>query len=157
MNNTIEFKKSLAVYCVDNYIFYELPHDENFIKNEGIAMNHCLAYDYCNYCRRMKNKEIAVYSMTNVLSNTPVVDIEVALTKSSYGGTVDSPTVSQIRGVANECPPKDEYLIPLMKFFKEYGYKHNWQLVHKIKNFDSQIDGILTTERYNLLLGIIRV
>ena len=44
-----------------------------------------------------------------------------------------------------------------MKFFKEYGDKNNWQLIHKIKNFDSQIDGILTTERYNLLLGLIRV
>lgn len=90
--------------------------------------------------------------MTDKTTNMPVVDIEVALVASSYGGPVDSPTVTQIRGMRNQCPPKDDYIPSLMEFFNTYG--RGWKLHgHGVKNFDYQMDGQLLVERWEELKG----
>lgn len=145
----INYKKRNSVFSDDEYIFYELPCSEEFIRQEGILMEHCLEYANNDYCRRMIAGEIKVFSMTNKHTNMPVVDIEVAFTKSSYGGPVSKPTVSQIRGIRNECPPKDDYIPSLIKFFESYG--RDWIVQTDIKNFDGQTDGIILYKRWNEL------
>lgn len=144
----IEDKIKMKVFEHGNYIFYPLPLDEEFIRREGWDMQHCLAFCQKDYCNRMRDKKIEVYSMTDKTTNMPVVDIEVALVDSSYGGPVDGPTVTQIRGMRNQCPPKDDYIPSLMEFFKNYG--EGWKLGgHGVKNFDYQMDGELLLERWN--------
>lgn len=148
--DNIEFKRNLAVFADGNYIFYPLPFDEEFIRREGVAMDHCLSFAHFDYCRRMRNGEIIVYSMTDVVTNTPVVDIELALTKSSYGGPVTKPSVTQIRGVRNELPPRNEYLDSLIHFLSFYGI--DWQVEsHGVKNFDSKCDGDVLFDHYRKL------
>lgn len=143
----LEEKMGHAVYRSGDYLFLRLPADEEFVRREGWDMSHCLAVCQVDYCRRMRAGEIEVYSMTHIPTNTPVVDIEVALTKSSYGGPVDRPTVSQIRGVANQCPPKDDLLPDLISFLKSFG--SSWKLgSHGVRNFDSQLDGDLVMRRW---------
>jgi hypothetical protein len=114
-------------------------------------MRHCLAVAYSDYCRRMRAGEIEVYSLTHHPTNMPVVDIEVALTRSSYGGPVDgptvSPTVSQIRGIANQCPPDDSFLPHLMEFLRIAGSR--WKIEgHSVGTFDGKCDGDLVTGRW---------
>jgi hypothetical protein len=71
----------------------------------------------------------------------------VALTRSSYGGPVDGPTVSQIRGVANQCPPDDSFLPHLMEFFRTFG--SGWKIEgHRVGNFDCRCDGDLVMGRW---------
>lgn len=148
----IETKIGLSVFEHGNYIFYPLPLDEEFIRREGWDMQHCLAFCQTDYCNRMRDRKIEVYSMTDKTTNMPVVDIEVALVASSYGGPVDSPTVTQIRGMRNQCPPKDDYIPSLMEFFNTYG--RGWKLHgHGVKNFDYQMDGQLLVERWEELKG----
>lgn len=140
-------KEALASFRSGNYIFYRLPADEEWVRREGWDMSHCLAYCQDDYCRRMRAGEIEVWSMTDAGTNAPVVDIEVALTRSSYGGDVPRPTVSQIRGVANQCPPEDDYLPHIISFFSEVGAGWSVQ-AHGTKNFDSQLDGDLVMRRW---------
>jgi len=143
----IEYKIKNAIFEDGDYIFYPLPHDEEFIRLEGVNMNHCLAYAQKDYCNRMKAGEIIVYSMTDKILNLPVVDIELAITRSSYGGPVVEPTVSQIRGEANELPPNDVFMPSLMKFLQNYGKTWNIES-HGVKNFDYQCDGDVVLARW---------
>jgi hypothetical protein len=145
---SVEEKMRLAQFVSGNYIFYRLPADEEWVRREGWDMSHCLATCQKDYCRRMRAGEIEVWSMTDVGSNTPVVDIEVALTRSSYGGDVPRPTVSQIRGVANQCPPKDDFL-PHIVAFMESPIGSGWDVCgHGVRNFDSRNDGDLVMRRW---------
>ena len=91
--------------------------------------------------------------MTDKRDNRPRVDIEVALTKGSYSSQpITKPTVTQIRGIRNECPPKDEYLLDLMAFLTEYG--SNWLITgHPVRNFDGRTDGDLVLARWQQLQG----
>jgi hypothetical protein len=148
---TLEQKRAYGVYEYGPYLFLKLPVDHDFVRREGINMRHCLASAYPSYCRRMEAKEIEVYSMTDTRDNLPKVDIEVALIKASYSQVkFDKPVVSQIRGPANECPPKDEYLEPLMAFFQNYGKE--WQLTsHGVLNFDGRLDGDVVVARWRQL------
>lgn len=121
-----------------------IPHDEQFIRREGFDMQHCLISAYHSYCERAKAKEIELFSLIDLKDGDPKVDIEVALTISSYSGRVPYPVVFQIRGKRNECPPKAEYIPALMAFFDSYGKQHNWKLFgHGFRNFDGKIDGDL--------------
>lgn len=148
----LEEKMRHGVFNSGEYLFLRLPADEEFVRREGWDMNHCLAVCQDDYCRRMRKGEIEVYSMTHIPTNTPVVDIEVALTRSSYGGSVSRPTVSQIRGVANQCPPKDDLLPDLISFLKSFGA--SWNLGgHGVKNFDSRLDGDIVMRRWAQVEG----
>ena len=111
-------------------------------------MRHCLEVAHHDYSQRMAAGEIEVYSMTDIRYNMPRVDIEVALTKSSYSyNKIEKPSVTQIRGIRNECPPKDEYLPSLMAFFADYG--KGWSLTdHRVANFDGRTDGDLVVKRW---------
>jgi hypothetical protein len=149
---TIEEKMKLASAIIGDYLFYPLPADEEWVRREGWDMSHCLAVCQTDYCRRMKRGEIEVYSMTHIPTNTPVVDIEVALTRSSYGGPVSVPTVSQVRGVANQCPPRDDYLPSLISFKESFGVLWKW-MSHSVKNFDDRNDGDLMMRRWAQLEG----
>lgn len=143
----IERKMELKVFEDGKYVYYPLPADEEWVRREGWDMQHCLAFCQKDYCNRMRDKKIEVYSMTDKTTNMPVVDIEVALTESSYGGPVDKISVTQIRGIRNQCPPRDDYIPSLMEFFKNYG--QDWSLGgHGVKNFDYQMDGELLLERW---------
>lgn len=133
-----------VVYRTGDYAFLKLPEDEEFIRKEGVDMQHCLAWANKDYCQRMRNREIDVYSMTDINTGIPVVDIEVALTRSSYGGPVTRATVTQLRGIRNECPPRDKYLKALDTFFKEYG--SDWEL-RGIRSFDGKFDGEVFLKR----------
>lgn len=127
-----------------------VPATGVFVLEGNILTGNCLSTAYSDYCARMKAGQIEVYSQTRKADNTPVIDIEVALTKSSYGGPVEHPSVTQIRGVANECPPKDEYLPALMEFFENYGKPRSWAVTnHGTRNFDGRTDGDAVTARWN--------
>lgn len=150
---SMDKKMELSRFTSGEYMFYPLPADEEWVRREGWDMSHCLAVCQEDYCRRMRKGEIEVWSMTHIPTNTPVVDIEVAITRSSYGGPVFRPTVSQIRGVANQCPPEDDLLPHIVSFFNsEVGSA--WHVGdHGVKNFDSRLDGDLVMRRWAQLEG----
>jgi hypothetical protein len=144
---SVEDRMPHRVFEFGDFLFLKLPMDEEFIRKEGVDMQHCLAVAQKDYCRRMVSGEIEVYSLTDKRDGFPKVDIEVALTRSSYGGPVQKPVVTQIRGLRNECPPKDEYIPALMAFFEGYG--KDWQLTtHGTRNFDGRLDGDLLVKRW---------
>lgn len=144
---SVDKKMELSRFTSGDYMFYPLPADEEWVRREGWDMSHCLAICQDDYCRRMRKGEIEVWSMTHIPTNTPVVDIEVAITRSSYGGPVFRPTVSQIRGVANQCPPDDDLLPHIVSFLNsEVGSA--WHVGdHGVKNFDRRLDGDLVMRR----------
>jgi hypothetical protein len=143
----LDEKERHEVFRSGDYLFLRLPPDEEFVRREGWDMRHCLAVCQVDYCRRIRQGEIEVYSMTHIPTNRPVVDIEVALTRSSYGGPVPHPTVSQIRGEANQCPPDDDYLPHLVAFFSSFG--SGWKIEsHGVRNFDSRYDGDVVMRRW---------
>jgi len=148
----IPLEKKLAheVFRSGNYVFLKMPQDETFIQREGIDMQHCLAVAHKDYCKRMVNAEIDLFSMTDLTTGLPVVDIEIALTRSSYGGPVKQPTVTQLRGMRNECPPKDAYLPAIAAFFESYG--KDWKLTG-IRSFDGRFDGEEFLRRWNAIKG----
>jgi hypothetical protein len=150
---SLEQKRAHVVYEYGGYIFIKLPEDPDFIRREGIDQEQCLAVAHRDYCERMKKGEIEVYSMTDATTGKPVVDIEVALTKGSYSrAKVERPAVTQVRGIRNEMPPRDEYLEPLMVFFQKYGESKGWQLIgHGVRNFDGRADGEMTLARWQEL------
>jgi len=149
---SVDRKMELSRFTSGDYMFYPLPPDEEWVRREGCDMYHCLAVCQDSYCHRMRMGEIEVWSMTHIPTNTPVVDIEVAITRSSYGGPVSRPTVSQVRGVANQCPPDDELLPHIVSFFNsEVGSA--WHVgEHGVKNFDNQLDGDLVMRRWAALV-----
>jgi hypothetical protein len=136
------------VFRYGDFAVLLIPHDEQFIRREGFDMQHCLISAYHSYCERAKAKEIELFSLIDLKDGDPKVDIEVALTISSYSGRVPHPVVFQIRGKRNECPPKDEYIPALMAFFNSYGKQHDWKLTgHGFRNFDGKVDGDLLVKR----------
>ncbi len=146
---TLDQKRPHVVYEADGYIFLKLPHDPDFIRREGINMQHCLAVAHRDYCERMIGGQIEVYSMADATSGKPVVDIEVALTKPSYNKPVTQPTVTQIRGPRNQLPPDDKLLPALMQFLTVYGKEKGWVLTgHGVTNFDGRTDGDVVIERW---------
>jgi hypothetical protein len=150
----IPLEKKLAheVFRFGNYVFLKMPQEEHFIQREGIDMQHCLAVAHKDYCARMRNAEIDLYSMTDLRDGLPKVDIEVALTRSSYGGPVQQPTVTQLRGMRNECPPKDIFLPAIAAFMESYG--KNWKLTG-IRSFDGRFDGEEFLKRWNTIKGAV--
>lgn len=148
----LEERESHEVHREGDYLFIRIPADEEFVRREGWDMKHCLAICYADYCRRMRLGEIELYSMVHIPTNLPVVDIEVAVTRSPYGGAVTEPTVSQVRGVANQCPPDDRHLPELVGFLQSFG--GGWRLGgHGVRNFDGRIDGDLLMGRWGQLGG----
>lgn len=146
---SLEQKRAHVVFEHGNYVFLKLPHDPDFIRREGISMQHCLSVAHRDYCERMIKGEIEVYSQTDIRDGQPKVDIEVALTKPSYNKAVAKPTVTQIRGPRNELPPKDEHLPSLMAFLEEYGGPRGWTLTgHGVTNFDGRTDGDAVMDRW---------
>jgi len=148
---SLEQKSAHKVYESGDYIFLKLPTDVDFIRREGKDMSHCLNGSHHSYSQRMAAGQIEVYSMTDKRDNKPRVDIEVALTRGSYSSEkVSEPVVTQIRGIRNECPPKDEYLPALMDFLTNYG--KGWKLTgHRVQNFDGTLDGQRVLNRWNQL------
>ncbi len=142
---TLDQKLVHEVFRHGNFVVLRIPEDPDWIQREGYSMRHCLSVAHKSYCERMKKKEIALYSLTDLRDGEPRVDIEVAMLQSSYGGPVTKPTVTQIRGIANQCPPNDEYIEPLIAFFKT----QNWAVSgHGVKNFDGKVDGDLVVKRW---------
>jgi hypothetical protein len=139
------YKHRELVFDFNGYKFYKLPAIPLVLRVEGCFMRHCLATDYESYSRRMAEGEIDIYSMT---LEVPVVDIEVALKRGSYcTERVESPVVTQIRGIANQMPPENKYISAIMKFLSMYG--SNWKLTgHRIHNFDGRLDGDEVLERW---------
>ena len=147
---SLDERQSHEVFRSGEYMFIRMPADEEVVRREGWDMRHCLATHHADYCRRMRQGEIDLYSMVHTPTNLPVVDIEVAITRSSYGGALAGPTVSQIRGVANQCPPDDRYLPDLVGFLQSYGSA--WKLAgHGIRNFDGKVDGDIVSGRWSQL------
>lgn len=149
---SLEQKRAYVVFEHEPYLFLKMPQDEAFVRREGIDMEHCLSVAHKSYCDRMREGAQELYSMTDSRTGKPVVDIEVALTRSSYRGPVKEASVTQVRGVRNQCPPKDEYLPALMDFFQTYGAK--WKLTgHNVPNFDGKLDGEMVVRRWQELQG----
>ena len=119
-----------------------LPHDDvEFIVREGIDMQHCLASRYTaeDYLRRMQAGEHSVYSLFRLDDGKPEVDIEISWTHSSYGGAVNRPTVTQLRGPRNQCPPDDDTILPLEAWFNTHP---DWVVSgHGVRSFDGRVDG----------------
>lgn len=138
---TLEQKRKYIVFENGDYAILKYPIDIEFVHQEGLDMNHCLG---CRsiaeaYTQRMQNGEQEQYSLISLKDGKPRVDIELSLTQSSYDGPVSEPTITQIRGYANQCPPDDEYLDTIHKFFELHP---EWKVKgHKVVNFDRQIDG----------------
>lgn len=146
---TLEEKKQHTVYTSGEYFFIKLPADPDFIQWEGKNMQHCLQVAHHDYVARMKKGEIELYSLVKP-DGKPAVDIEVAISHSSYGGPVKEPAVYQVRGPRNQCPPDDAFIPALMDFFTNYG--KNWNLTgHGLGNFDSKRDGKLVADRFQQL------
>jgi hypothetical protein len=140
----LDQKLTHEVFRYGDFAVLLIPNDEQFIRREGFDMQHCLISAYHSYCERAKAKEIELFSLIDLKDGDPKVDIEVALTISSYSGKVPHPVVFQIRGKRNECPPKAEYVPALMAFFNSYGKEHGWKLSgHGFRNFDGKVDGDL--------------
>jgi hypothetical protein len=149
---TLEQKRVHVVYETGGYIFLKLPHDPDFIRREGLSMQHCLSVAHRDYCERMIGGQIEVYSMTDATTGKPAVDIEVALTKPSYNKPVAHPTVTQIRGPRNQLPPDDKHMPALVEFLSVYGKEKGWVLSgHGVTNFDGRTDGDVVIERWKEL------
>ena len=150
---SLEQKRAWVVFEYGDYIFIKMPTDANFLRREGIDMQHCLSVAHQDYCRRMLAGELDEYSMVDTRDGLPKVDIEVALKRGSYSHkNIEKPTVTQIRGMRNEMPPKDEYLEPIMAFLTEYG--KNWVVSgHGVNNFDGKVDGDRVLKRWQELQG----
>ena len=138
----LAYKRLFKVFETEDYLFLKLPIDPEFVSREGLDMQHCLAHAFQSYCQRMLREEIELYSMTHKSTNRPVITIEVALTKSSYSQLpITHPTVTQIRGSANQCPPTPGHRPDLARFLAT----RKWCLTgHGIPNFDGRIDGDVT-------------
>ncbi len=148
----LETKNQWKVWEGENFAVLKLPADPAVIQREGVDMNHCLQVLHVPYSDSQARGDIELYSMIDKKTGKPVVDIEVAL-KRGHGVpvNVDQPTVMQVRGVGNQCPPSDNYVPELMQFFHEYGA--DWKLSHGYPNFDGKPDGALTAKRWEQLQG----
>ena len=146
--------KSIEPAAATQEVFCAIvPETGCFVLEGNILTGNCLRGSHNSYSQRMEAGQIEVYSMTDKRTNRPVIDVEVALTKGSYSSAdVERPCVTQIRGVRNECPPKDEYLPALMDFLQNFG--KGWQLTgHRVQNFDGTLDGERVLRRWRELQG----
>jgi hypothetical protein len=148
----MERKMKHKVWQEGHWLIIKLPAEEDFIHREGWNMKHCLGVKHvaADYCKRMARGDQDQYSLIDLRDQLPKVNFEVSHTRSSYGGEVNEPgAITQIRGMANQCPPKDEYLYPLMAFFKEHP---EWKVSgHGIRSFDYGIDGDKVMARWKEL------
>lgn len=127
-----------------------VPGTECFVIEGNILTGNCLAYLHNDYAARQKTGEIVLYSLLDLRDNDPKVDIELAVTRDSYRRNHDRPTIIQIRGKRNECPPKDEYILPIQRFFDAMG--NGWNISdHNDPNFDGKVDGKLFKARVQAL------
>ena len=141
-------KAPFIVFEWGNFAFVQMPADVNFIKQEGRNMNHCLAVDYRRYAERLASGAQLQFSMVDKRDEMPKVDTEVSLTQASYvSDKITRPVVTQIRGLRNQCPPADEYVEPLIRFYETVG--KDWQLTgHGVRNFDGGRDGEKLVRRW---------
>ena len=147
---SLEQRQAFVIFSYEHWRVLKLPADPQVLQREGVAMQHCLSYLHNDYAARQKTGEIELYSLLDTRDNDPKVDIEVALSRDSYRRNHEQPTVIQIRGKRNECPPKDEYILPLQAFFEEYG--KGWNISdHNFPNFDGKVDGKLFKARVEAL------
>ena len=137
---SMERKRELMVWEDEDWLILQMPADVDFIHREGIDMQHCLGHRGTAemYCQQMQGEQDQ-YSLVKKKDGKPYVNFEVAITRSSYGGPVDGPTITQIRGRRNQCPPADEYIVPLKKFFDA---NPEWTVSgHGVRSFDGGVDG----------------
>jgi hypothetical protein len=143
---TLEDKKRMALATYGDLIVLELPPDPAFLHDEGVRMRHCLETDYAAYAMRIRTGAQRHFSFVDTRDGQPKVNLELAVTRSSYQGLVESPVITQVRGVANQCPPDDRYIPAVVAFCTENGLA----LQHKVptKNFDDRLDGQLVLDRW---------
>jgi len=140
------------VYSGKDHYFIELEPEPEVYQREGVDMQHCLQKMSDFYSQAAKKREIVLYSMID-LNGKPQIDIELALTRGcGVPIEVNKPTVMQIRGFRNACPPAD-YLFPdLISFLLTYG--KGWIIEHDSPNFDGKRDGKVVMEHYRKLQKI---
>jgi hypothetical protein len=142
-------KMKHCVWSGERHHVIQLPADPDWLQREGYDMQHCLQYLHHRYAEAQRRGDIALYSMID-LTGKPVVDIELAL-NYGYGvpGRVGHPTLNQIRGFRNECPPADQYIADLVRFLRAIG--PDWILTHGRSNFDGVADGNMLARRWKEL------
>lgn len=151
----LEQKLKYEVFRLGDYAIIKMPADPTYLQREGEDMRHCLVYAYKMYAAAMERGETEQYSLIDLNTGEPHVDIEVAITKPTYSRAVKHPTVTQIRGKENQCPPDDKFIDILVRFLKEYGKERGWQLFHPgHPNFDGKLDGHLVIRRDAELKGL---
>jgi hypothetical protein len=152
----LEQKRQWTVFEFPPFIVVKFPHEENFLRREGFDMQHCLSVAPVarEYCQRLISGEQEQYSLVDTRDGKPRVDMEVAYKRSSYGGPVTDPAITQIRGFRNQCPPADEYLPAIMAFLTDYGGPRGWKVSgHGIRSFDGGVDGDKVVARWRELQG----
>jgi len=128
----------------------QLPADPLWLLREGQEMRHCLSIAFQEYAAAQDRGEIQLYSVIDNRTGRPVVDIELALTRPTYSDPVDEPTITQVRGVANQCPPDPEFLPILGAFFEWAARDLGWRLYNPDNpNFDGQLDGLLVMRAWH--------
>lgn len=153
---SLEQKRQWVVFEHAPFIVVKFPHEESFLRREGIDMEHCLSVAPVakEYCQRLISGEQEQYSLVDTRDGKPRVDMEVAYKASSYGGPVKDPCITQIRGRRNQCPPKDEYLPAIMAFLTQYGGPRRWKVSgHGIRSFDGGVDGDKVVARWKQIQG----
>ena len=144
---TVEEKWNNRIFEHGPFFIIEMPPDPSFLYHEGVAMQHCLEFCYREYAERMRIGAQRQFSLIDTRDGQPKVDIELSIQESSYSGPVAYPVVTQIRGIRNQCPPADEYLDAILRFFEVVGPA--WVLTdHGVRNFDGQCDGDKVVERW---------
>lgn len=147
---TLEEKVDKAIFKHGPFVVLEMPADPAFLHQEGLDMHHCLEQCYSSYSQRIASGSQRHFSLVDTRDGKPKVDMELAVSNSSYSGPVPQPSVTQIRGVANQCPPSDEYIEPVVKFLLSQGFKI---IGHDVSNFDGRCDGQLVWDRWLELGG----
>jgi hypothetical protein len=142
---TLEEKVEKAIFRHGPFIVMEMPADEAFLHQEGLDMRHCLQQCYSSYSQRIASGSQRHFSLVDTRDGKPKVDIELSISNSSYSGPVAQPSVTQIRGIENQCPPSDEYIRPIVEFIQSQGFK---AIGHDVSNFDGQCDGQLVWDRW---------
>ena len=154
----LEEKMKHCVWRGDSFDVIRLPPNAAWYQREGYDMQHCLQYLHVRYAEAAQQGGIILYSLID-RTGQPHVDIELAVTEG-YGVRVqvDQPTLTQIRGFRNQCPPSDHYMTDLVRFITEYGIKgHGWNPICARPNFDGKYDGALVAQRWMELTATARV
>lgn len=127
----------------------KLPADANWLQRDGYEMQHCLQLLHNRYTQAIQCGDIDVYSLID-RKGRAVINIEVAR-KHGCGvpQPVTCPTLMQVRGFRNQCPPDDSLMPDLMSFLKSYG--KNWATAERYRNFDGKPDAVLVRERWEQL------